>query len=53
MLATFFVEWRKNQPLDLRLAYAAALIQSLERAKHRRVAAVTFSIEEQPVPDGH
>jgi hypothetical protein len=33
---------------DLKIA-----IQSLERAKHRRVTAVIFAIKEQTVPKGH
>ena len=37
-----------NNKTDLKIA-----IESLERSKHRRVTAVTFSIEEQAVPKGH
>ena len=36
-----------NKKTDLKI-----VLVSLERSKHRRVTAVTFSIEEQPVPDG-
>jgi hypothetical protein len=34
-----------NKKTDLKIA-----IESLERSKHRRVASVTFSIQEQGVP---
>ena len=37
-----------NNKTDLKI-----VIESLERSKHRRVTAVTFSIEEQAVPKGH
>jgi plasmid replication initiation protein len=36
-----------NKKTDLKIS-----VESLERAKHRRVTSVTFSIEEQEVPDG-
>jgi plasmid replication initiation protein len=36
-----------NKKTDLNIE-----VESLERSKHRRVTSVTFSIEEQAVPDG-
>jgi hypothetical protein len=45
-LDTAMVEITKKT--DLKIA-----IESLERSKHRRVTSVTFSIQEQEVPDGH